>query len=446
MNSRSSSFALALGFGILIVLIGMISFVAIRRADAIFGELNAAQDAYLHAEQYRRATTTDTYLAEIIIRDYLLDPSVSDAPQRRKELQEIRDSLQKRQDLLTDDLPDDESAGLSRLKNEAEAYWQSIDPVFEWTARQKAELSMDFLARNVLPRRETVVNLGREVADMNNTNLEKERRRLKTNELSLNRFLLEVTALALAIGTIVALLTIRRVTTLEKRHDLQRAQIEETQNNLRRLSQRLVQAQETERQSLSRELHDEVGQSMTALGIELGNMEKIHDTDPSAFQALMEDAKRLNAETMRAIRDLAMGLRPSMLDDLGLEAALEWQGREFSRRTGVPTVVRVTADLNSLSDAQKTCIYRVVQEALTNCARHANARNVVVSVSSRSGRIHVLIQDDGVGFNTLVPIHGGIGILGIQERVQALNGSVKISSQSEKGTSIVVQIPYGAEA
>lgn len=446
MNSRSSSFALALGFGILIVLIGMMSFVAIRRAGTIFEEMNDAQDAYLRAEQFRRGTAADTYLAEILIRDYLLDPSIKDAPKHRQELRVIRDSLQKRRDLLTGDLPEDENTSLGKLKDEAESYWESIDPVFEWTAQQKAELSMDFLAHNILPRRETVVNLAKEVAEMNNANLEKERRRLRSNELAMSRTLLEFTALALVMGTGVALLTIRRVTTLETRHDVQRSQIEETQNNLRRLSQRLVDAQESERQALSRELHDEVGQAMTALGIELGNMEKIHDSDPVAFRTMMEDAKRLNADTMRTIRDLAMGLRPSMLDDLGLEAALEWQGREFSRRTSVPATIHVHADLNELTDAQKTCIYRVVQEALTNCARHAQASKVDVSVSSHADRIHVRVQDDGIGFNSSGPAHGGLGLLGIQERVKALQGTVKISSQPKRGTSIMVQIPAGAEA
>jgi signal transduction histidine kinase len=341
-------------------------------------------------------------------------------------------------------LRESDNPALARLKPEVEAYWTSLDPVLEWTAEEKANRSWSFLARNVLPRREAVVNLAKELLTMNNENLEKERLRLQTSQAGLRTFLLQMMGIALGLGTLVALLTMHRVGILEKRHDTQRKEIEESQNNLRRLSQRLVQVQEGERKVLSRELHDEVGQMMTALGIELGNLGSLREMDGAAFRARMEDAKRLNADAMRAIRDLAMGLRPSMLDDLGLEAALEWQGREFSRRTGVPANVEVNGALDYLSDAQRTCIYRVVQEALTNCARHANAGNVGVSVSSRQDGIVVLIRDDGDGFNLESHARRGLGLLGIQERVQALEGAVEISSKPKAGTTIRVQIPAGA--
>ena len=249
---------------------------------------------------------------------------------------------------------------------------------------------------------------------------------------------------ALVLGSFVALLTTYRVLVLERRHDAQRKQIEETQNNLRRLSHRLVQAQEMERTALSRELHDEVGQKMTALGMELRNLEKLRDSNPGAFEKRMEEVKRLNIDAMRAIRDLAMGLRPSMLDDLGLEAALEWQGREFSRHTGVPAVVQVNSALDELPESQRTCIYRVVQEALTNCARHAKARNVLVSVSKERNGIVVLVRDDGIGFSP--SLRGGLGLLGIQERVQALDGKLHIASAVGKGTTVKVEIPAAVAA
>jgi signal transduction histidine kinase len=135
-----------------------------------------------------------------------------------------------------------------------------------------------------------------------------------------------------------------------------------------------------------------------------------------------------------------------MLDDLGLQAALEWQGREFSRRTGVPAVVQVDAELDDLPDEQRTCIYRVVQEALTNCARHAHARNVNVAARAEGSDILVVIEDDGVGFEATPSHRSGLGLLGIQERVQALAGKFKIASKPQQGTRIQVQIPYGVPA
>jgi len=439
MYSRSSLFVLAIGFSILIVLIAFLGFGAIRRADAIYRDMRAAQDAYVQAETFRRGIATDVYVADILLRDYLLDPSPQSAPHHRQQLLVIRESLQQRLDELSKLVPENDSPELSRLQTEVEAYWDSLDPIFEWTAKEKSERSWIFLARKVLPRREAVVSLAREMARMNAENLDRERQRLQTSQDVLHRFLLQMMTVALILGTSVALLTTYRVLVLERRHDAQRKQIEETQNNLRRLSHRLVQAQELERTSLSRELHDEVGQMMTALGMELRNLETLRDSNPAAFEKRMEEIKRLNADAMRAIRDLAMGLRPSMLDDLGLEAALEWQGREFSRHTGVPAIVQVNSALDELSESQRTCIYRVVQEALTNCARHANARNVLVSVCNEKNGVVVVVQDDGVGFSP--SLRGGLGLLGIQERVQALDGKLHISSAVGKGTTVKVEIP-----
>jgi signal transduction histidine kinase len=292
----------------------------------------------------------------------------------------------------------------------------------------------------VLPHRQAVVNLASEMARINSRNLEKERKRIAASQDVLHQFLWQMTAVAFAIGTLVAMWTTRRVLGLERKQELQRKEIEETQNNLRRLSHRLVQAQEGERRALSRELHDEVGQTMTALGFELGNLEDMRDSDPAVFHCQLEELKRLNADAMRAIRDLAMGLRPSMLDDIGLEAALQWQGREFSRHTSVTARVEVDGDLAGLSEAQRTCMYRVVQEALTNCARHAKATSVIVSVKSAPDGIAVVITDDGVGFDLQLS-RGGLGLLSIQERVQALRGTVILHSDRLKGTTIRVWLP-----
>jgi signal transduction histidine kinase len=440
-----SSFVLIIGFGILIVLIGVLGFRAVQRAESIYQEMQVAQDAYLHSEEFRRGFVADMYLSDILVRDYLLDPSTDSAPARRQDVQAMRDSLQTRLDLFSAGLDENQAPNLAKLQSKVEAYWESLDPIFDWTPKQKAERVWSFLTRRVLPRREAVVSLAREMARINSENLEKERKRIGASQEVLRQFLLQMTAVALAIGTLVAILTTHRVLVLERKHEFQRKQIEETQNNLRRLSNRLVQAQEGERRELSRELHDEVGQTMTALGIELGNLEDIRESDPKTFRRQLEELKRLNADAMRGVRDLAMGLRPSMLDDIGLEAALQWQGREFSRHTGVPAQVEVDGSLDDLSDAQRTCMYRVVQEALTNCARHAKANNVIVSVRFMDSGIVVRIADDGVGFD-VKSSRGGLGLLGMQERVKALSGNLRMSSERMKGTTIHVWLPRGMVA
>ena len=445
MNSRPVLLVLVLGFGILIVLIAVLGFGAIRRADEIYIDMKAAQDAYSEAESFRRAIVTDIYTADILLRDYLLDPSPENAPRHREELRVIRDSLQQRLDQLSARMSETSSPRLDRLREEVGAYLDSLDPIFEWTQQEKIRRSWVFLARTVLPHREAVTSLAREIALTNANNLESERRRQQNSQQVLHTFLLQIMAAALGIGVFVASLTTYRVFLLEKRHDAQHKQIEETQNNLRRLSQRLVETQEVERTSLSRELHDEVGQMMTALGMELRNLEKLRYATGDAFERRLSDARQLNAEAMRTIRDLAMGLRPSMLDDLGHEAALQWQGRENSRHTGVPANVTVEGRLDHLSEVQQTCIYRVVQEALTNCARHAKPKSVIVSVRSEEEHVVVVVQDDGVGFDSRTSVRG-LGLLGISERVQALDGKLQISSLPTQGTIVQVEIPVGVRA
>jgi signal transduction histidine kinase len=439
MNGRSSV-VLAVGFGILIALIAGLGIGAIQRASVMYSELKISQDSYLESEALCRDIATDMYSAGVLVRDFLLDTDPGNLAVHRNELIEKRNSIERQLDLLANHISADERPRLDRLQAEAEAYWDTLDPMFEWTAREKSERSWVFLAQKVLPHRDAVVSLARELTLINNNTLQQERDRLEASQEALQSFLVRMITIALALGILVAGLTIYRVFVLERTHAKQRKEIEYTQNDLRRLSQRLVQLQEVERRSLSRELHDQIGQTMTALGIQLGNIENFRTKDEKLFRQQLEDLKRLNADAMRNVRDLAMGLRPSMLDDIGLEAALQWQGREFSRHTGVPSKVQVKGSLDALTDGQRTCIYRVVQEALTNCARHARAGNVLVSVSTEDGNIDVIIRDDGVGFNS-AHAEGGLGLLGMRERVQALDGSLSISSQPHAGTTIRVQIP-----
>jgi signal transduction histidine kinase len=446
MKSRSLLLPLALGFGTLVVLIAILGLGAIRRARAIYNEMETTQDSYLQSESSRRDIATDMYLAGILVRDYLLDPSPQNAPQHKRQLLAIRSSLQQRLDQLPQHVGDVQSPSLPRLQSEVQSYWESLDPIFDWTQQEKADRSWYFLRHRVFPHRQAVVDLAHEMAKLNQENLDRERERNRESQRVLHRFLNRIMAFALGLGIMVALVTIHRVAQLEKQREEQRRQIEQAEDDLRRLSQSLVQAQEMERKSLSRELHDEVGQMLTALRMQLGNLEALKNSDLSEFSARVEEAKRVNSDAMKAIRDLAMGLRPSMLDDLGLEPALEWQGREFSRHTGVPAVVQVRGALHELSDAQRTCIYRVVQEALTNCARHANAKNVLVSVDGYVDRVHVVVKDDGIGFESGNRARRGLGLIGIEERVHALRGKVTIKSLQNKGTTVEVEIPLGVLA
>jgi signal transduction histidine kinase len=213
---------------------------------------------------------------------------------------------------------------------------------------------------------------------------------------------------------------------------------------MQQLSARLLTIQEEERHRLSRDLHDGIGQLLTALRIEishLGHSAEITEPDRERLRR----ARALAEEAVRHTRDIALILRPSHLDDLGLEAALQWQAEDFSRRTGIDCRFAPSGLKDSLPDAWKTCIYRIVQEALHNCEKHAAPKHVYVRVRQDSTSLALEFQDDGVGFELDAkgsPLRSaGLGLLGMRERAAMLGGALSICSAPGRGTTIRVELP-----
>jgi signal transduction histidine kinase len=243
----------------------------------------------------------------------------------------------------------------------------------------------------------------------------------------------------LLLATVVALTAVIRLRVLERRSDEQRQVAQEAEEQLRLLSHQIVSAQEEERKNLSRELHDHVGQMLTALRMELGRIDRLRTADERVAHAVSE-SRQLVDNMVRTVRDLALGLRPSMLDDFGLQPALEWHVRDFTRRYGVPVKLDVSGDLASLPDQHRTCVYRVIQEALTNCVRHASASHVSVRVNGTDHRLEVAISDDGVGLQP-ERRRAGLGLRGIEERVRDLRGTLHIQSAPGRGTTVLIRLP-----
>jgi len=435
---------LAVGFGALVALIALLGLGAIHRTDAIHDEMIAAHLEYFKTDSLLRDVPADLYLMGLLVRDYLLDPSHLTASVYKARIQEIRSSVLARLDTLERRLGAEETRKVQQLRAEVESYWTTLAPVFEWGPAQKAALGHIFLRQQVVLRGRTILSLAEQVGDFNVATLEQERRRLKQKQAQLQDLLWKMTLFTVCLGAVAAFLSASRVFVLEGRAEKQHRELEQAQQELRRLSHSLARALEDERKSLARELHDAVGQMLTAAGMDVSRLEHFRES-PEEFRAQLEEIKRLNAETVRNVRDLAMGLRPAMLDDLGLGPALEWQGREFSRRGGVPVTVQLDGTLDGVGEPQRTSIFRIVQEALTNCARHAQAKNVRVLVHGGAGRVELTVQDDGAGFDVRQAFSRGLGLIGIQERVRDLNGSLEIISEPGKGTMLKAQIPAGKE-
>lgn len=214
--------------------------------------------------------------------------------------------------------------------------------------------------------------------------------------------------------------------------------LERSRHDLRQLSASMVQTREEERRRIARELHDELGQRLTALKLDLSSM-ALRSTDPCA--ARVPSMLAMLDDTVAAVRRIASDLRPMMLDDLGLNAAVQWLAKDASRRLGL--VVKLSLDDAEpvLSEPTATALFRIVQEALTNVARHAKASEVKVSLHLAGQRVELQVQDNGIGLPPdALQREGSFGLLGIQERVQALDGSLEVTDTGS-GTRLVVQLP-----
>ncbi len=207
-----------------------------------------------------------------------------------------------------------------------------------------------------------------------------------------------------------------------------------------RLLEQVITAQEEERKRIARELHDETGQSLTSLMVRLQTMNQ--QCPVPELKPQMEEVRQLIVQTLDDVHNLAVELRPSVLDDLGLEAALQRYVQDCRRRYPLDIDLIAIGLGERLSSTTETALYRVVQEGLTNIARHAQARTASVLLERRNGRVRVIIEDDGKGFDPQQAADNGrLGLYGMRERAELLNGTVTIESAPGQGTSIFVEVP-----
>jgi two-component system, NarL family, sensor histidine kinase UhpB len=209
---------------------------------------------------------------------------------------------------------------------------------------------------------------------------------------------------------------------------------------LRELSASVVEAREEERRRIARELHDELGQRLTALKIDLATLaaqaQLCHD-DPrvAGMQAMLDD-------TLASVRRIASDLRPLMLDDLGLNAAIEWLARDASRRMGIPVHTRLPLDEPVVDQRVATALYRMVQEALTNVARHSQAQSVEVALQAQERQLVLTVADDGVGLpEQALQRAGSFGLMGLRERAHGLGGTIDVGPRHGGGTRLTVRLP-----
>jgi signal transduction histidine kinase len=303
-----------------------------------------------------------------------------------------------------------------------------------------------FIQREIIPRRDEAGRLLREIESATHSSLTESEARLQETRSAASNLLIATLGTCLLAGIVVAFFSIRDAEFLSAEAAQRYDEVAAAKRELERLSSRLMEVQEEERTRLSRELHDEIVQNLAVLKMEIVKAQSLaSDRVPGAKEVLAR-ARGLADETVRTVRNISLLLRPSLLDDLGLGPALQWQAEEFSRRTGIACSL-VEQDLrDDLPDAVKTCVYRVTQEALRNCEKHSHATSVKVRVEQHPADLCVIVEDNGCGIDRVARKPDSLGLLGMHERASALGGKVDIENRTEGGTVLRLSLPLAQAA
>jgi len=421
---------LSLGFGgllICVVAAGVGTLAALQRVRNSEAQARKMFLGRLGAMDQIRA---QIYLSGTYVRDFLLSPDPDTAKTQAAHLAGLARETRNALDGYGRDLEPEERQPFLALRGEIDDYWRILDTSVGWSPEERNRRRLSLSYSELVPRRTAMLQVADRIAEVNERGLTRSEARSEASADSLRRSLTLTFAGTLGGGLILALVTIGFTLRLERELNLRRADLQE-------LSTLLLRAQENERRALARELHDEVGQSLSAILMETEGAECAEK--PADIRERLQAIKGLAETTVNQVRDLALVLRPSMLDDLGLKPALSWHARETSKRTGLNVVVSADDAIDSIPDEHQTCIYRLVQEAVNNAARHAHARTVEVTVRREQEKVDVTVRDDGAGFDTR--FLRGLGLLGMEERIRRLGGRLKITSEPGRGTLVSAALP-----
>lgn len=439
---------LRLGFG------GMIALLVVSAGEA-YRIQNTASDRTARiyrrfAEQVELQTRIRraVYLGSIHSRDYMLSNRADRLETLRTQLTTVKaESLEGLERLQSVTGPE---SSLAALRDKVREYWSTVEATPERTRRMRGNELYDYVQAEIVPRRNLVGALLRELEDVGRRAMRASQAAFERSRRAALLWLLGMMGLCVVLGLVVARLSLAHAARMERESARRLQDVTQAKQDLEQLSARLLEIQEDERRRIARELHDEIGQTLTALRIEISRAQAAVKGGSLAAKDRLEEARALAEKTLKTVRDISLLLRPALLDDLGLAAALQWQAEDFSRRSGIACQYSEEGLEDALPDAHNTCVYRVVQEALNNCEKHSGASEVRLSLWRKEGELGVEVQDNGRGF----PLDGqgnpvgaaGLGILGMRERAAVLGGSLEVQAAPARGTRVRLLLPLPAPA
>jgi len=405
------------------------------------GRMNDADALLLHRFQTQSRLLgqirSQIYLSGTLVRDSLLAP----APAGAKDQQDRLDASERDTSAALTEyergMEPAQAPEFRQLETEIRNYWTVLHSILSVPRQQQGNSRYAFFYEQLVPRRTTMLQLADRVAEFDEAALDRGEEQFTRQFDRFRLASLATLAIALLGGILVTIITTAYVLRLGRESNQRLEEVTAARASLQELSARLVRAQEDERRALSRELHDEVSQSFSAIAMDVDNL--LDAEHPPEVRARLQSIRGLATRGVDVTRNMSLLLRPSMLDDFGLIPALRWLARDVGRRTGLRVQVDAPDAADDLPEEHKTCIFRLVQEALNNAARHAQARSVQITLRPEAQRVSVSIQDDGAGFDTTAV--RGLGLLGMEERVRHVGGRFVLDSQRGRGAMLQAELP-----
>ena len=433
---------LLLGFSTIFALWLASAYVLGQRVIEADSRVAAITTRFAEGEEVLVAIKERVLLSSVLVRDMALEYHPDGVASYGVQLQSLRQDIDRR---LRQYLPYVDSAveqeHWGRLRAELDEYWTGISPLISGQVR--GPMAQTFLRTTVIPKHELVVRVSEDLRTLNQDALREQQAAVTDLHRGVRSRLWWTSGLAVAFGFAVALFATTYIGRLEGWIRNQHAHERRHKRELQRLSAQLEEARESERRSIAHDLHDEIGQSLMTIKLDLGLVDRSGRVTGSAAAALAE-ARSSTEMAIQTVRDLSQLLHPPMLDDFGLAATLGTYVRAFSRRTGVPTDLVLEGMEARLPASIEVCAYRIVQEALTNVAKHAEATSCRVSLQHRDDSVLVTVEDDGKGIGRKASEDGegpGVGLVSVRERVSRVAGTFSIESAGRRGTRVKAVLP-----
>jgi signal transduction histidine kinase len=418
-------------------------YFTVRMAD-LERRSTAINTRYMRAQDLLTETRGHVLMGSVYVRDALLDPNPGNAAAYRIQLEEsyraADEALGQYEPVI--DVPG-ERRRIARLRREVDDFRRTLVGVLETDSGSWALTARTLLRDRIMPKREGVMRISRQVQSLNRSAYVQQQSEIAALYRLTQRHVWQIFGIAIAASFGIALLSMAYAGRLEGRIQRQRLKDIDTARDLQRLSSQLLTAQEEERRSIARELHDEVGQVLTAIKVELSLAQHAVEA-AGAPPNLLEDARSITDSALHTVRDLSHLLHPALLDDLGLSAAVAWYIKGFSRRHALDVELLQGGMDGRLAPEVESAAYRIIQEALTNVARHAAATSCRVDLRRLPNTLLVTIADDGVGFDTAAAPPAathGLGLISIRERVSQLGGTLRLETATGMGVHLTVELP-----